>query len=547
MDVSRMPAGALIVLAAVVSSLLAARKSIHYFQLESYQFRGYWKTLARQWEKAFEPCLLLSAAVLIAAVLLSALSGLITAGGSIWMTLAGLALAGGVFLSAWLAHKKQLKEKEKKPFAMTARVKRLYVTLFLLLCGLSATLWFSFFAGRGSFLFLAVFALIPLGLPLWTALAACLIWPVEMLIQYAYLSDARKKLLANDRLIRIGITGSYGKTSTKFILAEMLSQKYNVLATPASFNTPMGLTGVIRSRLTPAHQVFIAEMGARHPQDIRELCRLVHPTIGVLTSVGPQHLDTFHTLENIRNTKYDLIRALPEDGLAVFADDGDIVTGLFRETSKPRLLTGAENSDAWADDIQVGAEGSRFTLHLKGHEPISCVTPLLCRHNIANIVLAAALAARLGVSDRQLQTAISQLKPVEHRLKIVTSAGGVTVIDDAFNTNPVSSKAALDVLRMYPPRRIIVTPGMVELGAEEARYNREFGEYMADCADIVLLVGAKHTAPIAEGLRAKGFDEESLHVCGSLEEAVATLKTLTRPGDTVMYENDLPDSYTEGE
>ncbi len=545
MDVSRMPAGALIVLAAVVSSLLAARKSIHYFQLESYQFRGYWKTLARQWEKAFEPCLLLSAAVLIAAVLLSALFGLITASGSIWMTLAGLALAVGVFLSAWLVHKKQLREKEKKPFAMTARVKRLYVTLFLLLCGLSAALWFSFFAGRGSFLFLAIFALIPLGLPLWTALAACLIWPVEMLIQYAYLSDARKKLLANDRLIRIGITGSYGKTSTKFILAAILSQKYNVLATPASFNTPMGLTRVIRERLTPAHQVFIGEMGARHRRDIRDLCRLVHPTIGILTSVGPQHLDTFKTIENITKTKYDLIEALPQDGTAYFQNDGGIVTGLYEKTEKPKRLVGVPCSAAWAEDVKVGPDGSAFTLCLGDGQRCACETKLLGAHNINNILCAAAVAADLGLSLRQIQAGVSSLTPVEHRLQIVSNAGGVTVIDDAFNTNPTSSREALRVLSMFAGRRIIVTPGMVELGEQEAQYNREFGEAIAQSADVVFLVGKKHTEPIAEGLRSKGFPEENLFVFSTFDEAVAALRPMLQPGDTVMYENDLPDNYTE--
>ena len=545
MDVSRMPAGALIVLAAVVSSLLAARKSIHYFQLESYQFRGYWKTLARQWEKAFEPCLLLSAAVLVAAVLLSALSGLIPEDGSIWMTLMGLVLAAGVFLSAWLVHKKQLMEKEKKPFAMTARVKRLYVTLFLLLCGLSAALWFSFFAGRGSFLYLSVFALIPLGLPLWTALAACLIWPVEMLIQYAYLSDARKKLLANDRLIRIGITGSYGKTSTKFILAAILSQKYNVLATPASFNTPMGLTRVIRERLTPAHQVFIGEMGARHRRDIRDLCRLVHPTIGILTSVGPQHLDTFKTIENITKTKYDLIEALPQDGTAYFQNDGGIVTGLYEKTEKPKHLVGVPGSAAWAEDVKVGPDGSAFTLCLGDGQRCACETKLLGAHNINNILCAAAVAADLGLSLRQIQAGVSSLTPVEHRLQIVSNAGGVTVIDDAFNTNPTSSREALKVLSMFAGRRIIVTPGMVELGEQEAQYNREFGEAIAKSADVVFLVGKKHTEPIAEGLRSKGFPEENLFVFSTFDEAVAALRPMLQPGDTVMYENDLPDNYTE--
>ena len=533
------------VLCVCLGSLLLSRRLLHYFQLESYQFHGFFKTLNRQADKAVLPGLCYGAVsfpVLLLSSLLPVSSG--TAGYAALQIITGLVLAA----AALILRKRTLSSaREKKPFRATARVKRLIVCLALILAGAGALMWAVFRPDPdASRIKNTVYSLIPLFLPLWVTLAALLALPVEKLIYELYFRDARRKLLASDRLIRIGITGSYGKTSTKFILAEMLGQKYNVLATPASFNTPMGVTGIIRSRLTPAHQVFIAEMGARHRHDIRELCRLVHPTVGVLTSVGPQHLDTFHTLENIKNTKYDLIRALPEDGLAVFAADNAIVSQLYGDTDKPKLLTGNEDSDAWASGITVSGSGSSFILHLKGHEPFACTTPLLGRHNIANIVLSAALASHLGVTDRQIQAAVAGLKPVEHRMQIVSNAGGVTVIDDAYNTNPVSSRASLDVLRMFPPRRIIVTPGMVELGAEEAQFNREFGEYMADCVDIALLIGRNHTAPIAEGLKAKGFDPANIHTFSSLDEAVAALKTLTASGDTVMYENDLPDSYSEG-
>ena len=545
MDVSRIVAGLLIVLSAAAASLLAARRTVHYFQLESYQFRGYRKTLSRQWDKAFVPGLILGAAVLAAVIALAAAEALFSPAGTAAGILPAVLLGAGILLCAWLTRKNQLKEKEKKPFAMTARVKRLYVALLIVLAGLCAALWFVFFAGSGRFLFLAVFALIPLGLPLWTALAGLLAWPVEKLIQYAYLTDARKKLMANDRLIRIGITGSYGKTSTKFILAGILSQKYNVLATPASFNTPMGLTKVIRERLTPAHQVFIGEMGARHRRDIRDLCALVHPTIGILTSVGPQHLDTFGSIENITATKYDLIEALPPDGTAYFQNDGGIVTGLYEKTVKPKRLVGVPGSAAWAEDVQVGPGGSSFTLCLGDGQTCRCETLLLGAHNIGNILCAAAVAADLGLSLRQIQAGVSSLTPVEHRLQIVSSAGGVTVIDDAFNTNPTSSKEALRVLSLFEGRRIIVTPGMVELGEMEAQYNREFGQAIADSADLVFLVGKKHTEPIAEGLREKGFPEENLFIFSSFDEAVAALRPMLQPGDTVMYENDLPDNYSE--
>lgn len=520
--------------------LIVCRRLLHYFQLESYQFAGYFRTIRRQLDTAMLPGLLLGFLSFVPLLLFSLPFHREPTLAMIILSAAAAALI--VLFAIAVRRLVVLKGKEKKPFRPTARVKRLIVCLAVVLVLVSFIFWLLF---RGNRMGIVAASLIPLLLPIWVALAALLAWPVERLIYEMYFRDARRKLLADVGLIRIGITGSYGKTSTKFILREMLSQKYNVLATPDSYNTPMGITTIVRSRLTPAHQVFIAEMGARHPQDIRELCRLVHPTIGVLTSVGPQHLDTFHTIDRIRETKYDLIRGLPEDGLAVFSDDGAIVTALYDKTGKQKILANREGADAWASDITTDASGSSFTLHLLYREPFRCTTPLLGRHNIENIVLAAALADRLGVTPRQLQTAIAQLQPVDHRLKIVSNVNGVTVIDDAFNTNPVSSKAALDVLKSFPGRRIIVTPGMVELGAEEARFNREFGEYMADCADIVLLVGARHTDPIRQGLLSKGFDEAAVHTFSNLNDAVACLNTLTQPGDTVMYENDLPDSYAE--
>ena len=529
-------------LAICLGTLLIARRLLHYFQLESYQFAGFLKTLNRQMDLSVTPGLVYGGTAFAILFLCGWLSPRTGDHPALYIAASVLLLAAACFV--YRAEKSG--GREKKPFRLTARVKRLCACLAIVVLLAVAGVWFLFgLAAPGNSYRFVVLSLIPLLLPLWVLLAALLAWPIERLIYELYFRDARKKLMANDRLIRIGITGSYGKTSTKFILREMLSQKYNVLATPDSFNTPMGITSIVRSRLTPAHQVFIAEMGARHPQDIRELCRLVHPTIGVLTSVGPQHLDTFHTLERIKNTKYDLIRALPEDGLAVFANDGGIVTELYGQTAIPKLLTGAPDHDAWAENVTVSAKGSHFTLRLPGHAPIDCVTPLLGKHNIQNIVLAAGLASRLGVSDRQLQAAVAQLKPVQHRLQIVSDYGGITVIDDAYNTNPASSKAALDVLRMFPGRRIIVTPGMVELGAEEERYNREFGEYMADCADIALLIGPRHTAPIRDGLLSRGFEPGSIHSFTALDQAVTFLNTITQPGDVVLYENDLPDSYAE--
>ncbi len=533
-------------LQAPVAMLFVSRQLMHYFQLESYQFQGYFRTLWRQKKKVIVPLLLLTA-VHIAAYLVSTYF--------IYQThdirtenpeIKRILYAGISFLlvaaMGFLLRRQAKSAPAKKPFVVTSRVKRLYAVHLIVVVGIGLLIGFA----QMNLLLLLLYFFYPLLLPLVVALSAVLALPIEKMIFRMYFKDAEKKLLQNKWLIRIGITGSYGKTSTKFVLNTILSQKYNVLCTPASFNTPMGVTRIVRERLQPSHQVFIGEMGARHVGEIKELCNLVHPEIGILTAVGPQHLDTFRTIERIEKTKYELIDALPEDGFAVFVDDGDIVTRLYEKTEKPKCLVGREGSEVWAEDVQVSATGSSFMLCFKDGEKIPCETRLLGEHNILNILTAAAVAKYLKLTGDQIARGIAALQPVEHRLQLLKSAGGVTVIDDAFNTNPRSAKKALDVLKAFPGRRIIVTPGMVELGAEEEKYNEEFGSYMADCVDIAVLVGKKHTAPIVKGLQEKGFKAENIHVVSSLDEAIRLNQTMLRSGDVVMYENDLPDHYSEG-
>ena len=516
-------------LAATAAALLCARKLLHYFQLESYQFYGYFKTILRQWKGAILPPAILG--VLFFGI--TKASGALFAHAEpqrLWKQLCIMGLAAGLMLALGVAAAALLsKGKEKKPFVVTARVKRLYIVLGIVLL-----------------VFCWITPAHVLLLPLLVALAALIALPIEKSINRMYMRDAQRRMDAQPSLIRIGITGSYGKTSVKNILYTILSQKYNVLSTPASFNTPMGLTRVIRERLEPAHQIFLAEMGARHRKDIKELTDFIHPTIGVLTSVGPQHLDTFKTLENIIQTKYDLIRAIPADGFAVFNDDHGICADLYEKTlNTPKAIVNRMGGDVWAEDVAVTAQGSTFALCFADGSRIPCQTRMLGAHNISNILLSCAVAKHLGLSNSQIQRGISQLTPVEHRLQLLKSAGGVTVIDDAFNSNPSGAKAALDVLSKFPGRRIIVTPGMVELGDREAEYNRELGREMASAADVCVLIGKKHTLPIQEGLLTAGYPSGDIHVFSSLNDATAWLKGFMRSGDFVLYENDLPDHYSE--
>ena len=534
----------ILLLALSAGCTLAARTLIHFFQLESYQFQGYFRTLKRNLLRAILPGAILNLVFWAAGVLLV----LLIPEDNTWLP--GLLLSLILIGTGWLLHQRGKKQKAKKAMVVTARVKRLYLCLFAVILIL---LWilvrlaeadpvlFGLPTGR---VFMALVLIFPFLLPLWTALGGLAAWPIEKGISGMYFRDARKRLLERPDLIKIGITGSWGKTSVKFILGTLLQEKYNTLVTPGSFNTPMGVTKVIRNDLQPAHRVFVAEMGARHVGEISELCRLVGPEIGILTSVGPQHLDTFRTQERVTRTKYELMEAIPEDGLCCFADDGGICRGLYERTGKPKLIAGLdpEKDDVWAENLKPGPEGSRFDLMLDG-ERIPCRTRLLGELNIKNIVLCAAVCSRMGLTKEQIRRGIEKLQPVAHRLELIRHPGNYTVIDDAFNSNIVGAEQAFQTLKGFPGRRIVVTPGMVELGDREAAMNRQFGEKMADCCDLAILVGIRRAENIREGLNAAGFPADRVVTVSNLQEAQRWIAANAGPEDVILFENDLPDNY----
>lgn len=514
----------------------ASLKFLHMLQLESYQLPGYKRYLASHPAALRGLPLIAGAGCTLAVWVLSFLLTALARGNTPGVIANIVALALLVLLTA----KNELVRrgtKEKKPFAYTKRMKRLIAAAAGVCAAASVLLMLS---PVPAYLLMALVPWVPMA-------AAALMQPVENHINMGFFRDAQATLAARPDLIKIGITGSFGKTSTKFVLATILSEKYCVLASPASFNTPMGLTRVIREMLEPRHEVFIAEMGARHKGDIKELIELVHPKYGLLTSVGAQHLETFGDMETIARTKYELIDGIEEEnGSAFFVSDGGIVDSLFAKARCDKTLVCNEGAagGCYAKDIESGPSGSRFTLMLEGRE-IPVTTALLGSHNIKNICLACACAAKLGLTDTQIMRGVSKLKPVEHRLQLLPSAGGIAVIDDAFNANPVGAKEALRVLGSFPGRHIVVTPGFVEEGGMEETMNRELGAQIAENCDIAILIGKKHAEPIARGAREAGMPEHAVHLVASLEEAQAILASIGMKGDTVLFENDLPDNYNE--
>lgn len=390
-----------------------------------------------------------------------------------------------------------------------------------------------------------------LTLPLLIA-ANWLLKPVEARIQAGFVARARAKYTRLAPLT-IGVAGSYGKTSTKHILAALLQPAMETLPTPKSYNTLMGVTRTINEYLEPRHRAFVVEMDAYDVGEIAAMCRLVDPTLAIVTSVGPQHLERFGSVARIADALYELVAALPAGAPAVIYGGEALSAGLADRAAQAgyRVVRyGLEGEDAGpldvvASDISVDERATRFLWRwpAEGLEQRVAI-PLLGQHNILNVSAALAAVHLLGLPVDEAARDALRLEPTPHRLQLLPSAGGMTIIDDSYNANPVGVANGLEVLRQIRGRRkILVTPGLVELGAVEEAENRRFGERAALACDEVILVGARQTLPIAEGLRAGGLAAEHAHVVETLAEVQETLARIAGPGDVVLFANDLPDTY----
>lgn len=483
----------------------------------------------------------------------SHLLGLLWLLGTLVLVPRGLPFAPWMLALLWTitfaSSRRYRRDRTKKPPVWTARMKRLVggtMLLQVLLAAMGAwkalaasgtSIWAWWFAGLWAADLLA---------PWLVALSSRLLGPVEASIQEGFKRQARARLAERPDLTCIAITGSYGKTSVKFAIRDVLSQRFPVLATPGSFNTPMGICKVINTQLNDDHRMMVLEMGIRNPGDIAELVDIARPDVAVITSIGVAHLESMGSIEAIAKEKLSLIDALPEDGIAVVNGDDERVIEGARQKGRNLFVVSTEpgRSDCWADAVTYGPEGARFDVVLASGERASVETPLLGRHNILNLLLAIGVGLVSGLRLGQAVRGAARAKPVPHRLAL-RQENGLTIIDDAFNANPVGARNAVEVLGAMQGRRVIVTPGMIELGEQEAELNRMFGSQIAASADDVLLVGPDRTLPIREGLLSAGFQEDRIHPVYTLFEAREWIAAHCEQGDTVLFENDLPDQFTE--
>ena len=503
------------------------RHGIHMLQLESYFLSRYAKWMKKNLKKVIrikDIILLLITSILIL------INNNIT-------VMVGLVLEIIFLIFLCITFRK---EKEKKPLVVTARVKRMYATYLILFVALVAC------ANLLNYkIVLAVSNLCIVCSYLWVCVVNIINSPIEKSIRMKFIIKAKNKLKEIPGLKVVGITGSYGKTSTKYIVNTILSQKYNTLMTPESYNTTMGVVRTINEKLSPMHQLFICEMGAKNIGDIKEITDIVKPTYGILTAIGPQHLDTFKNLENVRKTKLELIDSLPdEEGIAfVNWEDENIRNSRI---SKKMIKFGLSNeADYYAENIEINERGSSFDVVMPdGKEPIKIKTRLLGNLNILNIVGAVAVADKLGLTADEIKLGVKYIKPVTHRLDLKQNPNGSIIIDDAYNSNIKGATMALEVLKAFKSRqRILITPGIVDLGDKATEINTDLGRKAADASDFIILVGANQAVPIYNGIKEKNYPLSKVYVAKNLTEALSKMNEILTPNSVVLFENDLPDNY----
>ena len=441
-----------------------------------------------------------------------------------------------------IVHTFSFQKKAIKPIVFTSRIKRMYVTAFIILAALCVC---CFVFENIRFVFV-IAVLVLFYFPGVTAVAVNIInAPAEKAVKQWYISDAKKKLRSFSDIKIIGITGSYGKTSTKHILSRLLNEKYNVCFTPGSFNTPMGVVRTIREHMQPQTEIFVCEMGAKNVGDIKEICKIVHPDTAIITSVGPQHLNTFKSIENIVKTKFELADAVKEKGGKVYLlNDNELIRAKSKEYDAVMYGT-TDGSEFKAENIRCSKSGTQFDV-VFGGERISLSTKLLGMHNVVNITGAVAMAYQLGVSPRDIVYAVSKLEQTEHRLQLKPFIKGSTLIDDAYNANPEGCLEAVRVLGSFEGmKKIIVTPGLVELGEKEYECNYNLGLECTKHCDEIILVGKERSKPMTDAIATTEFDKDRVHVVGTFKDAMALMQNMLDENCAVLFENDLPDNYAK--
>jgi UDP-N-acetylmuramoyl-tripeptide--D-alanyl-D-alanine ligase len=387
--------------------------------------------------------------------------------------------------------------------------------------------------------------LLDLLLVLALALSAALSQPYEAVLRRRFMASAEARLAVSKPLV-VGITGSYGKTTTKVILGQLLdTPEQPCFSTPESYNTTLGVCRALNEGLLPSHRLAVVEMGAYRPGEIAEICSFTHPTVAIVTAVGLMHLERFGSRVQIARAKSELLAALPADGFAVVPSDIAERETLLRNLRARLLSVGAPGDRWWVEQEELGPTGTALRLRGSAGEDVALQVPVYGHHLVLDLLCAIAVAAELGRPLGDIVARAATIEGAPHRLE-VTRHAGITIIDDAYNANPTGAVEALRLLAALPgQRRVLVTPGYIELGSEQEQSMRELGRMAAGVCTHVILVGPRHSVPVALGLREAGYPDGQVSVVADLNGAQRILPEVAGSGSVVLFENDLPDQYLE--
>lgn len=431
------------------------------------------------------------------------------------------------------------KKMEKKKFDVTRRVKIIYFFSYVLIIAI-VLVSYNFLKEKC----LSILLLCNLLSILVVIIANICSLPIVNILNYRYIKEAKNILKEHKNLKIIGITGSYGKTSTKNIITEILSEKYSTVMTPKSYNTTLGVVKTIRENIKPYTEIFVCEMGASRVGDIAQICKIVKPDISVITSIGVQHLATFKKLENIIKEKFQIVKRSKKNSIAILNADYENINKNYLSYTDGREVikySFSNKENSCVENVCMSELGSTFDVVID-KEILNISTKLLGKHNIYNILCAVIIAKKLGMENDEIIRAVKKIKPIEHRLEL-KEMGGILVLDDSFNSNPEGSKMAIDCLNMFSNKyRVLVTPGMVELGSRENEFNKKFGKYATSC-DFVILVGSNTTKYVKQGMDELNY--KKYVIVNNINEAFYRLLEIKNEHENLiaLIENDLPDCY----
>lgn len=415
-------------------------------------------------------------------------------------------LVGTFFFVSFIQFGKDLEHGRFKYPVITFKV----IVIGIFTMGFTSFLQF-FHALDKYFWLLALDSIVPF---LIAALMGFFFLPAEFYKDYLILR-ASKKRNRFKKLKVIGITGSYGKGSTKEFTSTILAMQFNISKTQGTINTPIGIAKSIMSHLSEKKNFFIAEMGAYKRGEIYEMCSMVKPEIGILTSINDQHLSLFGSIENTKLAKYELIESLPKNGLAIFNGNNKNSFELYKTSKKKKVLyySAYKNDEesyelsSMADIAGVNIRVHRFSLSFdvinkhKWDKPLSLSVNLLGAHNVENLLPGIYIASHFGMTREKIKKGVSRIIPLKKTMEPFITSNGTVVIDDTFNSNPSAIHAVLSYLAIYKKRKVMVLQPMIELGQNTSKDHEKVSFEIAKVSDVLILTNRNYFLSIEKGVK----------------------------------------------